>query len=300
MSQAPRKAPQINHQPLLGVNKVIVIASGKGGVGKSTTTVMLAHALAAQGQPVAILDADIYGPSIPKMLQVSGQPEIQEGLMIPHKNYGIACNSMGFLVPEESANVWRGPMVTKALNQLARGTLWNPSQGEGSKSLISGEGQADVSFISDLSNSPSPVSASASPTSPSGRGDITLLVDFPPGTGDVQLSMAQQVPIDGAILVTTPQDVALADARKCGDMFRKLNIPIKGVIENMSWFEDASGQKHKLFGEGGGEALAKETGAPLLAQIPQRPDLLEAMDKGIQPKDELLALYLNHLLISSL
>lgn len=256
---APLKAPQINHLPLTGVERVVGIASGKGGVGKSTTTVMLAHALATQGQPVSILDADIYGPSIPRMLNLSDVPPLQEGLMVPPQRYGIGCNSMGFLLPEEKAAVWRGPMVTKALNQLARGTLWAP-QGKQTK----------------------------------------LLVDFPPGTGDVQLSMAQQVPLDGMIIVTTPQDVAIADARKCADMFEKVQVPILGVIENMSWFETPDGERHYLFGQGGGQKLADAIGVPLLAQIPQLPALVTCMDEGQQPDSSHLSRYLNEALISAL
>ena len=240
------KPPQINHLPINGVERIVAIASGKGGVGKSTTTIMLAHALKAQGQPISILDADIYGPSIPRMLNLQGQPELEEGLMIPPSNHGIACNSMGFLLPDNAAAVWRGPMVTKALAKLARGTKWNSAK---------------------------------------------LLVDFPPGTGDVQLSMAQQVPLDGVILVTTPQAVALADARRAADMFTKVNIPILGVIENMSWYEDESGNKHALFGQGGGQQLADELKVPLLAQIPQLPALVAAMDGGQQPNSSTISLY---------
>lgn len=231
---------------------MIAIASGKGGVGKSTTTVMLAQALAAQGQPVAVMDADIYGPSLPRMLGISGQPELTENaLMLPKRAHGIACNSMGFLVEEKTAAVWRGPMVTKALYQLARGTQWAPE----------------------------------------GKPAVKLLIDYPPGTGDVQLSLAQQTPLSGAIIVTTPQAVAVADARKSADMFRKLNVPVLGVIENMSWFEDDSGQKHRLFGEGGGKALADEIGVPLLAQVPQIPAVMQAMEEGALPPSESLAVY---------
>jgi len=215
MSEAKQIPPQINHQPLPGVERVIAIASGKGGVGKSTTTVMLAHALASLGQPVAILDADIYGPSIPRMLGLSGQPEIRDGHMLPPQNHGIACNSMGFLVAEEQAAVWRGPMVSKALNQLARGTHWSEVRGQGSE--VRGQEKEN-----------NPTSDIRHPTS------VKLLVDFPPGTGDVQLSMAQQTPLSGAIIVTTPQAVAVADARKCANMFEKMQIPVLGIIENMS------------------------------------------------------------------
>lgn len=246
-----RPAPQLNHQPVLGVERMIAIASGKGGVGKSTATVMLAHALAAQGQGVAILDADIYGPSIPKMLGLSGKPEQKDNLMQPLQAQGIRCNSMGFLLPDaKTATVWRGPMISKALYQLARGTKWAE------------DGQK-----------------------------VKLLVDFPPGTGDVQLSMAQQTPLDGALIVTTPQEVALADARKCADMFAKLNIPIVGVIENMSWFESPDGQRHYLFGEGGGRTLAHEIGVPLLAQVPQMPELMACVDAGKVPDAPIVAAY---------
>ncbi len=258
-TQNARVSPSINHLPIVGVDRIIAVASGKGGVGKSTTTVMLAHALAAQGQAVAILDADIYGPSIPQMLGINGQPDFENGLMQPLESAGIRCNSMGFLVPQNVATVWRGPMVSKALSKLARGTQWMPA------------GQS-----------------------------CKMLVDFPPGTGDVQLSMAQQMPLNGALIVTTPQQVAVNDARKAADMFTKLNVPILGVIENMSWFEDATSLKHFLFGSGGGQMLADELEVPLLAQIPQSPSMMQLLDQGNPPNSQLLTPYLNENLISVL
>lgn len=235
----PLRPAQWNKQKLSGVQRVVAVASGKGGVGKSTLTVLLAYQMRTLGQHVGILDADIYGPSVPRMLGLRGKPEVQNDLMIPLEKNGIRCNSMGFLLEESQAAVWRGPMITKALHQLARLTHW---------------------------------------------GELhTLLVDMPPGTGDIHLSMAQQVPLDGVILVTTPQEIALMDARKAADMFRKVNVPILGVVENMSWFEDPAGNKHELFGSGGGAKLAAECGAPLLARIPLMPHLTAQLDQGIPP-----------------
>jgi ATP-binding protein involved in chromosome partitioning len=257
-NQEARTPAQWNKTPLAGVSRVIAIASGKGGVGKSTTTVMLAHAMAAMGQRVGILDADIYGPSIPRMLGLSGKPEIKNDKMVPlisHQSsvtrHPIACNSMGFLLEESQAAIWRGPMITKALHQLARLTDWAPSH--------------------------SPLA--------------TLLVDMPPGTGDIHLSMVQQVPLSGAILVTTPQDVAVQDALKCADMFRKVNIPILGVIENMSWLETPAGEKMEIFGSGGGAKLAAACGAPLLAKIPLMPALVDLLDNGKAPTPEMLGYF---------
>jgi ATP-binding protein involved in chromosome partitioning len=195
----PRERAQWNLTPVENVKTVIAIASGKGGVGKSTTAVNLALAFAALGKNVGLLDADIYGPSIPRMLSLGGQPEIVEGKMVPHERYGIKTNSMGYITGDEAA-ILRGPMISKTLHQLLRMTRWGIKE----KPL-----------------------------------DI-LLVDMPPGTGDIHLSMVQQVPLTGAIIVTTPQEVATIDARKCGNMFLKTDVKLLGVIENMSYLAVAT------------------------------------------------------------
>lgn len=239
-SSPPRsRAAQWNLTPVEGVMRIIAVASGKGGVGKSTTTVQLARALAAQGKRVGIVDADIYGSSIPRMLKLSGKPEVADAFFVPLESRGIKAMSMGFIVGEEAA-IMRGPMVTKSLVQMLRGTAW---------------GELDV-----------------------------LLVDMPPGTGDVHLSMVQSVPLayggGGAIIVTTPQEVALDDARKAASMFAKVHVPILGVIENMSYFIDPTGASHRLFGEGGGKKLAGELGVPLLGEVPLLPEIQKAGDSG--------------------
>jgi ATP-binding protein involved in chromosome partitioning len=218
-----------NKEPLEGVRKIIVVASGKGGVGKSTTAVNLALALTAQGKRVGILDADIYGPSIPHLMNLMAKPDYIEGKMTPLSNHGIACMSIGFII--DQAAILRGPMITKALNQLLRMTRW------GTK-----EAPLDV-----------------------------LLVDMPPGTGDIHLSMVQQAPVDGALIVTTPQPIALLDAKKCAEMFKKVSVPIIGVIENMSG---------ELFGFGGGKKLADEFGVPFLGSIPVDVAIRAAGDVG--------------------
>lgn len=217
-------------EPLPHVKKIIVIASGKGGVGKSTTAVQLAFTLARLGKRVGILDADIYGPSVPRMLALSGKPAFAEGQMLPLERDGIKAMSIGFITGDEAA-VLRGPMITKTLTQLLRLTRWGTA-------------------VAPL--------------------DV-LLVDMPPGTGDIHLSMAQLVPLSGAIIVTTPQHVAVEDARKCASMFSKTNVPILGVIENMSG---------GIFGSGGGDLLAAELGVSLLGSIPLDADICAAADKG--------------------
>ena len=244
--QGPMKKSEWNMKPLPGVKRIIAVASGKGGVGKSTTAVNLARALAAQGKRVGILDADIYGPSLPRMLGVSAKPAQHEGKLVPVDVAGMQCLSMGLLVEETSALVWRGPQVTRALFQMLRGAAWG-----------SANEKLDV-----------------------------LVIDTPPGTGDVHLSLAQQVPLNGALVVTTPQQVAVADARKAVDLFRRLYIPLLGLVENMSGFRDGSGTVHHVFGEGGGKALAEECHVPLLATIPLDMALGRASDEGAAFGDE--------------
>jgi len=222
----PRERAVWNITPIEGVKKVIAIASGKGGVGKSTTAVNLALAMAGSGLRVGLLDADIYGPSLPRMLGLSGKPEIDGQKMVPLIAHGIQCMSMGFITGDEAA-ILRGPMISKALHQMLRFTHWD---------------NLDV-----------------------------LLVDMPPGTGDIHLSMVQAVPLTGAVIVTTPQQVAVIDARKCLQMFQKVGTPILGVIENMSG---------DLFGSGGGSALAQETGVPFLGSIPADVAIRETSDAG--------------------
>lgn len=216
-------------EPLPHVKRVIAVASGKGGVGKSTTAVNLALAISQSGRRVGILDADIYGPSIPRMMALSGKPEFKEK-MIPLESRGVKCMSMGFITGDEAA-VLRGPMITKTLAQLLRMTEWGTA---------------------------------AAPL------DL-LLVDMPPGTGDIHLSMAQQVPLTGAIIVTTPQEVAVMDARKCASMFIKVNVPVLGVVENMSG---------AVFGSGGGAKLASELHVPLLGSVAMDAHICAAMDRG--------------------
>ncbi len=241
---AGRKGAQWNLTPVEGVTRIIAVASGKGGVGKSTTSVQLAFAAQRAGLRAGLLDADIYGPSLPRMLNLHGKPELEDNKMIPLQRAGVQCISLGFLVGEDEAAVMRGPMLTKTLHQLLRGTAWGTTE----------------------------------------RPLYILFVDMPPGTGDVHLSLVQQVPLmhnkGGALIVTTPQDVAIADARRAIAMFDKVSVPLLGVVENMSWFEDPSGQKHSLFGEGGGQTLADRNKIPYLGSIPLMPALREACDRG--------------------
>lgn len=232
----PKQAAQWNRTPIAGVKHVVAVASGKGGVGKSTSTVCLAKALTAQGLRVGILDADIYGPSIPLMMGLSGQPKIENDQMVPLEKDAIRCMSMGFLLGDEAA-VMRAPMITKALGQMLRQVAW---------------GELDV-----------------------------LLVDMPPGTGDVHISMVQQVPLAGAVVVTTPQQVATIDAQKAVQMFRKVDTPVLGIIENMSYLRDASsGVVMHPFGQGGGERLAKQLSTLFLGEVPLEPTLGAALDAG--------------------
>jgi ATP-binding protein involved in chromosome partitioning len=223
---------------LPNVKNIVAVASGKGGVGKSTTAVNLALALASEGAAVGILDADIYGPSLPMMLGIEGRPESPDGQsMNPMKGHGIEANSIGFLVDQDNPMVWRGPMATSALEQLLRQTRW---------------GELDY-----------------------------LIVDMPPGTGDIQLTLAQRVPLTGAVIVTTPQDIALIDAKKGLKMFEKVGVPILGLVENMSIHICSNcGHAEHIFGEGGGERMAKEYGAELLGSLPLDIGIREQADGG--------------------
>ena len=221
-----------------GVGAIIAVASGKGGVGKSTTAVNLALGLAANGLKVGILDADIYGPSMPRLLGLSGRPETIEGRTLkPMENYGVKVMSMGFMVDEETPMIWRGPMVMSALTQMLREVAW---------------GELDV-----------------------------LVVDMPPGTGDAQLTMAQQVPLAGAVVVSTPQDLALIDARKGLNMFRKVDVPLLGIVENMSYFiAPDTGARYDIFGNGGARREAERLNVPFLGEVPLHMDVRAYSDAG--------------------
>ena len=247
----PAKRAQWNREALPGVRKIIAVASGKGGVGKSTVTILLAHALRAQGLRVGIVDADIHGPSMARMLGLHGQPEVREGKMVPMIGHGIPALSVGSLAGESEALVWRGPQLGKMLTQLLRGADWQSAY--------------------------------------NGAGLELLLVDMPPGTGDVQLTLAQSVPLDAALLVTIPSHIAGMDAAKCASMFRKLNIPMLGVVENMAGLALPDGSLQPLFGSGGGQALADANQLPLLASLPLWPSLAPALDAGQAPDDASLS-----------
>ncbi len=230
---------QTSLKPLPGIRNVIAVASGKGGVGKSTVSVNLARALAGDGARVGLLDADIYGPSQPHMVGLVGeQPDSVDGkTMNPIEAKGLQVMSIGFLVDPDKPMVWRGPMVTSALNQMLRQTNWN-----------------DLDY---------------------------LIVDMPPGTGDIQLTLAQQIPVAGSVIVTTPQDISLIDARKGLAMFRKVSIPVLGVIENMSTHICSScGHEEAVFGSGGGERMASEYSVELLGQLPLDASIREQTDSG--------------------
>ena len=241
-SPSPRPAqtarPQTSKAGVPGIRHIIAVASGKGGVGKSTTAVNLALGLAAGGLSVGVLDADIYGPSVPRLLGIKGKPELLDGKRLkPMEAFGLKVMSMGFLVDEEAPMIWRGPMVVSALTQMLREVAW---------------GDLDV-----------------------------LVVDMPPGTGDIALSMAQQVPLTGAVIVSTPQDLALIDARKGINMFRKVEVPVLGLVENMSFFvcPDCGG-RHDIFGHGGARDEAVRIGADFLGEIPLHMSIRELSDGG--------------------
>lgn len=239
----PQHAQHAQHGPrgkqgVPGIDTIIAVASGKGGVGKSTTSVNLALAMASLGMRVGILDADIYGPSMPRLLGITGRPEAISGRTLkPMEGHGLKVMSMGFLVDEDTPMIWRGPMVISALTQMLREVAW---------------GALDV-----------------------------LVVDMPPGTGDAQLTMAQQVPLGGAVIVSTPQDLALIDARKGLNMFRRVDVPVLGLIENMSYFLCPDcGSRHDIFGHGGARREAERIGVPFLGEVPLQMAIRETSDTG--------------------
>jgi len=221
-----------------GVKAIVAVASGKGGVGKSTVAVNLALALARLGRRVGLLDADIYGPSIPRMMGIKGKPETRDGKkLLPMENHGLKTMSIGFLVAEDTPMIWRGPMVQSALTQMMMDVEW---------------GELDV-----------------------------LIVDMPPGTGDAQLTMAQRVPLTGAVIVSTPQEIALIDARKGYAMFEKTHVPVFGIVENMAYFiSPGSGEKSYIFGEGGARRMAEKLGCDFLGEVPLHMTIRETSDKG--------------------
>ena len=271
-AQPPKPAPKPAQQPkqrpqgggarihVEGVRHIVAVSSAKGGVGKSTSAVNLALGLKANGLKVGILDADIYGPSIPRLLGITDKPEMIEGTrtLKPMQAYGIVAMSIGFLVEEDTPMIWRGPMVVSALTQMLRDVAWNIN------------GELDV-----------------------------LVVDMPPGTGDIQLTMAQQVPLSGSVIISTPQDLALLDARKGIAMFEKVQIPILGLIENMSYFQCPNcGERHEIFGHGGARETAADINVPFLGEVPLHIDIRERADSGkpivaIEPDSDHTAIYLN-------
>jgi ATP-binding protein involved in chromosome partitioning len=252
---APKPAAPATIPALERVRFILAVASGKGGVGKSTTAVNLALALAAQNWRVGLLDADIYGPSVPRLLGLAGKPHVEGGKLVPLEAYGIKAMSIGFLIDEETAMIWRGAMVAQAMTQLLTDIAW---------------GDLDV-----------------------------LVVDMPPGTGDVQLTLAQKVPLNGAVIVSTPQDLALVDARRGIAMFKKVETPIIGVIENMSYFLcPHCGGRTDVFSHGGARRDAEKFGAPFLGEIPLQAAIREASDAGrpvvgAAPESEHARIYLD-------
>ncbi len=239
MPRLPTHAVQGELTPLPSVRNIIAVGSGKGGVGKSTTSVNLALALAAEGLAVGVLDADVYGPSITMMLGLSGRPDSPDGKTIePKRSHGLEAMSIGLLVDQDTPMIWRGPMATSALTQLLTDTRW---------------GELDV-----------------------------LVVDLPPGTGDIQLTMAQKIPVAGAVIVTTPQDIATLDARKALKMFEKLNIAVLGLVENMAVHVCGNcGHAEHIFGEGGAQRMSAQYGVPVLGSLPLEVGIREQGDAGV-------------------
>ena len=223
-------------KPIQGTRYTIAISSAKGGVGKSTFAINLAIALKKLGSKVGILDADIYGPSLPKMMNILEKPESDGKSLTPIEKYGLQCISIGFLVDEETPMIWRGPMVTSAIKTFTQKVLWK-----------------DLEF---------------------------LVVDMPPGTGDTQLTFSQEIKIDGAVIISTPQEIALLDVKRGIKMFDKLGVKTVGLIDNMSHFEGEDGKKYNIFGEGGVERIAKEFNKTFLGKIPIHPDVGKAADNG--------------------
>ncbi len=236
----PQQAAQI--APIKGISRILLVASAKGGVGKSTVSVNLAASFAKQGLRVGLLDADVYGPSIPTMLGVRDQSPATspDKKLIPVRAHGIETLSIGYLTDTNAPMIWRGPIVQSAITQMLNDAAWG---------------------------------------TPDNPLDL-LIIDTPPGTGEAQLTLAQRVPVTAAVIVTTPQEVALADVRRGAAMFEKTHVPVLGIIETMSWFEDPSGTRHHLMGEGGGARMAQSLGLPLLAQIPMIQTIREGGDAG--------------------
>lgn len=231
-----RPAPP-SPKPIAGIRHMVAVASGKGGVGKSTVAANLAVTLAQAGYRTGLVDADIYGPSVARMMGLSGEPTYHDKKIVPPEAHGVKCMTMGILLDENAPAVWRGPMATKALAQLMLGTGW---------------GELDI-----------------------------LVLDLPPGTGDIHLSIAQNYKLSGAVIVSTPQEVALMDVKKAITMFEKVNIPVFGLVENMSYFIDPeSGQYHHLFGEGNVQQVCDKLSLPLLATLPIDPAIAEGGDNG--------------------
>ena len=236
MSQKP-PPKQFIKTPINGTKFVVLVSSAKGGVGKSTVAINLAFAFQNLGLKIGVLDADVYGPSLPKLINLNEKPKSEDGkAMVPLERYNAQCMSMGFLVDEQTPMIWRGPMVTSAIKTFTQKVLWN-----------------NLDF---------------------------LIIDMPPGTGDTQLTFSQEIKVDGAIIISTPQEIALLDVKRGIKMFDKLKVKIVGLIDNMSYFESDDGKKYNIFGEGGVERVAKEFNKNFLGKIPINPDVGKAADNG--------------------